>query len=167
MIYDVFGNTNLYCREGDALFRAIDYARQFDPSSPDGVYEIEGRDIYARVLSYRTEPAAERRFEAHRDYMDVQVVLTGCERIDVTLAREQNFSEIEPYDREQDIVFFRDVEGDVSIKMVPGRFAVLYPDDVHRPNCDLDGTSHVKKICVKVRLKTQDGNVKGSGWTIQ
>lgn len=167
MIYDVFDNMTLYCREGDALYRAIDYARHFDSSSADGIYEIEGRDIYARVLSYETEPAAKRRFEAHRDYLDVQVVLTGCERIDVSLATEHELDELEPYDPEKDVVFYGGLGGDISMKMVPGRFALLYPDDVHRPNCDMEGASHVKKICVKVRLKRQDGNRKGSRWTIQ
>ena len=75
--------------------------------------------------------------------------------------------QLAPYDPEKDVVFYTGVEDDVSIKMFPGRFAVLYPEDVHRPNCDLHGTSQVKKICVKVRLKTQDGNMKGSRWTIQ
>lgn len=156
MIYDVFGNMKLYCREGDALYRSIEYARRFDPSSADGIYEIEGRDIYARVLSYETQPATERRFEAHRDYLDVQVVLTGCERIDVTLATEHELDEIAPYNPEKDVVFYGGLEEDISVKMVPGRFAILYPDDVHRPNCDVEGTSHVKKICVKVRVKTQN-----------
>lgn len=156
MIYDVFGNMKLYCREGDALYRAIEYARRFDPSITDGIYEIEGRDIYARVLSYETQPASERSFEAHRDYLDVQVVLKGRERIDVALAKEHEFDEIVPYDPEKDVVLYAGVKDDVSIKMAPGRFAVLFPDDVHRPNCDLQGTSRVRKICVKVRVKTQN-----------
>jgi beta-galactosidase beta subunit len=57
MICDKFENIGLYCQEGDALYRAIVYAQDFDGSLPDGVHEVEGRDIFAKVASYETSPA--------------------------------------------------------------------------------------------------------------
>ena len=98
MIYDTFENMELYCQEGEALHRAIMYARDFDPSLEDELYEIEEKDIYARVMGYATTPSEERLFEAHHDYLDVQVLLSGGERLDVTLAGEGNLKVLEPYD---------------------------------------------------------------------
>jgi len=150
MIYDIFENLELYCKKGDPLYKAITYARDFDLSQPDGVYEVQGKDVYGRVLSYDTAPASERVFEAHKNYLDVQVLLEGCERQDIALAEE--LEPLEPYDAEKDMAKLKAPERYTTIVMQPGRFAVLYPHDIHRPNCDLDGKCRVRKICMKVRV---------------
>ncbi len=151
MIYDAFQNMNLYCNEEEALYRAICYARDFDPSLPEGIYEMEGRDIFARVVTYKTAPAQCQTFESHRDYIDIQVLLSGRERVDVALAAEAGLSPLEQYDSNKDLVLFKEPKDFATINLLPGRFAVFYPGDVHRPNCELDGVLDVKKICVKVR----------------
>jgi YhcH/YjgK/YiaL family protein len=150
MIYDIFENLELYCKKGEPLYEAIAYARAFDLSKADGIYEVKGRDIYARVLSYETAPAHKRFFEAHKFYLDVQILLEGCERQDVVLAEE--LEPLEPYDQDKDMVKLKAPHRYASIVMEPGKFAVFYPHDIHRPNCDLDGTSKVRKICMKVRI---------------
>jgi hypothetical protein len=35
----------------------------------------------------------------------------------------------------------------------PGMFAVFFPQDVHRPNCSLNGKTKNRKVCMKVRIK--------------
>ncbi|MCK4649073.1 YhcH/YjgK/YiaL family protein [bacterium] len=150
MIYDTFENIGLYYHEGDALYKAIIYARDFDISRPDGEYEVEGRDIFARVLTYETSPAEERQFEAHQKYIDVQVILAGRERMDIVLGQE-----LEPqggYDEAEDVIILKAPETFSSIAMAPGMFVVFFPHDIHRPGCDLNGTSENRKICMKVHV---------------
>ena len=155
MIYDTFQNMNLYCHQDEALYRAICYARDCAPSLPEGIYEVEGRDIFARVVTYETAPARCGMFEGHRDYIDVQVLLSGREQIDVALAAEANLIPFEEYNPETDMVLFEVPNNFASINLIPGRFAVFYPDDVHRPGSELDGPICVKKICMKVHYITQ------------
>ncbi len=152
MIYDDLSNIDLYCKKGDLLWKAVQYAQNFDLSQPDGEYEVNGRDLYAVVVSYDTEPAEKRRFESHNRYFDVQIVISGQERDDVAVGI-QSLSVSDPYDPDKDLVFYDQPNDFLSFPLIPGRFAVYYPNDAHRPNCDLDGTSQVRKICMKVRIK--------------
>jgi biofilm protein TabA len=151
MIYDSFENIENYFLTGSPVFKALSFARTFDHSNPDGRYEIEADKIYALVSSYDTWPAAERRFEAHKKYADVQVVLEGEEKIEVSLLR--SLKPLEEYIETRDITFLESPRDYASLVMRPGYFAVLYPPEVHRPNCDLHGIHHVRKMVVKVRLE--------------
>lgn len=150
MIVDRFENIGLYCKEGDPLYKAIEYARDFDHSLSDGKHEVEGRDIFANVMSYETTPAEGCEFEAHKIYTDVQVILEGRERMDISLS--SNLDSIVPYDAEQDFAKMKAPETFSSIAMEPGMFAVFFPQDIHRPNCNLDGVSRNRKVCMKVRV---------------
>ena len=150
MIYDTFENFRLYCEEGDALYKAMVYARDFDLSQPDGEYEVEGKDIFAKVMTYQTSPAEQRKFEAHRKYIDLQVLLAGRERIDIVLG--QKLEPFESYNEVKDAIKLKAPDTYSSITMEPGKFAVFFPHDIHRPNCNLNGTSKNRKICMKVRV---------------
>ena len=152
MILDRFENVGLYCSEGDALYKAITYARDFDLAQPDGEYEVEGRDIFAKVMTYETSPAGDRMFEAHVRYTDVQVIRVGQERMDVSLA--EGLEVTVPYDEADDAVLLKAPGTYSSIVAEPGMFAVFFPQDVHRPNCNPDGVSSNRKICMKVRVSS-------------
>ena len=150
MIYDTFENIHFYCQPGDKLFRALVFARDFDLSQPDGVYKVEGDEIFAKVQSYETSPAEQRKFESHENYFDIQVLREGCERQDVALA--EKLEPLGAYDPKDDVVKLKSTDKFSSIVMEPGKFAVFYPQDVHRPNCNYQETAQVRKICMKVRI---------------
>lgn len=151
MIYDTFDNIGLYCKKGEALYKAIVYARDFNLSQQDGEYEVEGKDIFAKVMTYQTSPAEERKFEAHKRYIDVQVLHQGRERMDIASA--QKLEPLGPYDESKDAVKLKAPETYSSLIMEPGKFVVFFPQDIHRPNCNLNGPSMVRKVCMKVKIK--------------
>ena len=99
MIYDRFENLNLYCQPGTRLYRALVYARDVAHTAADGRTDIDGDRLYASVASYETGLHEKRRFEAHRKFIDVQVLLEGEEAIDVSL--EKNFPTLEAYDEKK------------------------------------------------------------------
>ena len=103
MIYDCFDNLNLYAAPGSLLHRALVYARDVAADVADGRIEIDGERIYASVAGYETGSRAERRFEAHRRYIDVQVLLAGEETIDVAL--DGDLPVLEAYDDARDVMF--------------------------------------------------------------
>ena len=45
-------------------------------------YDIHGDDLFAAVSRYDTEPREQRKFESHRKYIDLQIVLDGSEEMD-------------------------------------------------------------------------------------
>lgn len=150
MIYDTLENFEKYFKPESPLFRAISFAVEFDPSRPDGRYEIESENIFAQVSSYETSPASQNSFEIHRKYTDVQIVIEGEEKIEVSLSTE--LKEAGDYDETKDKATMESPRDQASLAMRRGYFAVIYPNQAHRPNCDLHGKSYVRKIVVKVQM---------------
>jgi YhcH/YjgK/YiaL family protein len=151
MIYDRLENMNLYCQPGTLLHRAIVYAHDVAPTVADGRTDIDGERLYASVATYETGSREERRFEAHRKYIDVQVLLEGEESIDISLDKELPL--LEAYDEARDVMFLKPPRHVASLPMRPGFFVVFYPHDVHRPGCHLRDKRRVRKIVIKVAVE--------------
>ncbi|MGQ9778953.1 MAG: YhcH/YjgK/YiaL family protein [Bacillota bacterium] len=134
--------------------RAFRFLEEFLASSPqDGRYEVEGTDLYPLVQTFATAPSESKEYEAHRRYADIQLLLEGREAIHwAPVAGLLRLSQ--PYSDEKDVAFFYSPEGGAgaSLSLVPGLFAVFYPNDAHKPGCVWDGPCPVKKVVVKVRL---------------
>lgn len=152
MIVDKFENVNLYAPCCPDIARAIEFARNFDPATPDGKIEIDGQRMYAMVLSYKTKSTDGLPFEAHKKYIDVQILLSGEERMDVSLDADLTIQT--PYSEDADAVLF-DAPGSYSSLVArPGQFAAFFPEDIHRPSASLGGvSSEVRKLVVKIRLQ--------------
>ena len=151
MIYDRFENLNLYCQPGTRLHRALVFARDVARAVADGRMDIDGERLYASVATYETGSREERRFEAHRKYIDVQVLLEGEECIDVSL--DKDLPTLEAYDEKRDVMFLKPPEHVASLVMKPGQFGVFYPHDTHRPGCHLREKRRVRKIVMKVAVE--------------
>jgi YhcH/YjgK/YiaL family protein len=151
MIYDRFENLNLYCQAGSRLHQALVVARDAVPAIADGRMDIDGDRLYASVATYETGSRDERRFEAHRRYIDVQVLLEGEESIDVSLGKDLPI--LEAYDETRDVMFLQPPPQFASLPMRPGFFAVFYPHDIHRPGCHLKEKRRVRKIVMKVAVE--------------
>ena len=151
MIYDRFENLHLYGRPDERLHRALVYARDVACTVADGRTDIDGDRLYASVATYETGSREERRFEAHRKYVDVQVLLEGEEAIDVSL--DKNLPVIEGYDEKRDVMFLAPPQRFASLSMHPGFFAVFFPHDIHRPGCHQLRMRRVRKIVMKVAVE--------------
>nr|HEK5627609.1 YhcH/YjgK/YiaL family protein [Escherichia coli] len=53
---------------------------------------------------------------------------------------------------QRDIIFYHDSEHESFIEMIPGSYAIFFPQDVHRPACNKNATTAIRKIVVKVAL---------------
>jgi YhcH/YjgK/YiaL family protein len=150
MIYDRIENAARYFPKGSALCDAVQYVATFDPSHPDGTFLLRGNDVYAIVKRYTTFPVEQKQFETHREYIDVQVLLSGMEAIHVSLATD--LAVLEPYDVAFDKARPHPPKDFSTILLRPGKFAVFFPGDFHRPDCIWGTPMPVRKICIKVRV---------------
>ena len=95
-----------------------------------------------------SDARAEGAYECHHRYADVQIVLDGTEIINC--APTDTFPPCADFSEEKDIGF---LEGrgacSVPLLLVPGMFAVFYPQDAHEP---LIRVRHdkIKKIVFKL-----------------
>lgn len=124
--------------EGLVYLKSVDFSK-----IEDGRHEIN-ENMYVNVQTYQTKDDA--LFEAHRDYIDIQYVIEGEEKIGV--ADYSNCSEAVAYDKEKDIEFLNG-EGEYY-PLRAGEYMVLYPQDAHKPSISIDNQSTVRKAVVKV-----------------
>lgn len=109
-----------------------------------------GSGCFAIHSEYETFPISETVIiEGHKKYVDLQYVVDGLESIFYILASE---IEDKNYDESNDVwktpIDFNKVQ---RIKLSPGEFLLLYPEDGHGPQYCFDETpSDVKKIVVKI-----------------
>jgi YhcH/YjgK/YiaL family protein len=132
--------------------RAFDYLRTFDRTTPDGKVVLDPDKLVALPQSYATAPAAGKRFEAHRRFIDIQFILEGEEIIEH--APIEWLPEVtEPYSDERDVMFFRDPAACSRTLLRAGDFAVYFPADGHKPCCQA-GTSPaaVRKVVMKIAV---------------
>jgi YhcH/YjgK/YiaL family protein len=127
---------------------AFAWLERFDPGMADGRCDIEADRLFALVQSYTTAPAATKRFEAHRRYIDIQVVSAGEEII--AWAPVETLAADGAFDPERDIGFHADPPASTPLLLRPGCFAILFPNDAHKPGCALLAPAPVRKIVLKV-----------------
>lgn len=113
----------------------------------DGKIVLSARD-YVNVESGLTEPASRRKWEAHRDYLDIHVLLAGREQIDWAELPETEPTESYP---ERDLYFYSPgIVAQGHLEMQPGMFAVMYPWDLHRPLMATGEPTRVRKAIMKL-----------------
>jgi len=151
MILDYFENNGRY-PQIPFLTEIRRFAVERDCTQiPDGEIEILGRDLFVRVARYPTGPAAEKKFEAHRVYADLQYVVSGQEIMEYSIAPGPRPAA--SYDTPGDIQFFEDVRGSTPLLVPAGQFTVFFPGELHKPGCHVgDAQGMVKKLVFKIRM---------------
>ena len=115
-----------------------------------GQYNIQD-EFVVQVIDMSTKSVAENPPEVHRNKIDIQFLQSGKEKIGISTDNGRNQPAGE-YIPARDIQFYETSENEFFITMIPGSFAMFYPEDVHRPAC-IDGeVSNIRKIVVKVEL---------------
>lgn len=132
--------------------KALDFLRATDFNALEpGVVEIDGKNIYAQIIDLTTREAVENRPEVHRRYIDIQFLAWGEEKIGIAIDTGNN-KVSESLLEQRDIIFYHDSEHESFIEMIPGSYAIFFPQDVHQPGCILQTASEIRKIVVKVAL---------------
>lgn len=150
MICDLISEAKWYSKNAATLARAVAVMRKIGRAAKDGRYDIRGDAIYAIVSSYRTRDDDTLPFEAHRAYIDVQCILDGEERLDV--AQGAGFRVKSRYSARKDVLFVYPPERYSSLVLQPGRFALLYPHDFHRPGQCVRAPRDVRKMVIKIGI---------------
>jgi biofilm protein TabA len=152
MIIDRLENYAHYFSMSDARI-AFERLLSLSKNIDDGIYPIQGEDIYLRVMSYKTRTIEEGKVEAHRKYIDIQTVLTGAEGIDYFPLDGLNIRV--PYNDAKDVELFeRPVQCLCRVNVAPGTFALFHPRDAHMPQLIVgEDAMLIKKAVVKIKVE--------------
>jgi biofilm protein TabA len=150
MIVDMLANAGRYRGLSPLLDRGLEAMESLVTQPPaDGRHELAGADLSASLSSYATDNPAAKEFEAHRRYIDIQVVLRGSETL-----YWAPLASLEPkgeYSEAKDIAFSTGPAG-LAVPLEPGWFTVLFPQDAHKPGCLRGSPSQVRKLVIKVAV---------------
>lgn len=134
-----------------AIQTALNYLKSHDFTTMEtGVYEIQGKDIYAQVMDAQTEDVSKKRPEVHEKYIDVQFLASGKERLGFT--PDTGRYEVDERLEDRDLIFYKAVENEGFIEAVPGCYSIFFPEDVHRPAVAAGESMKIRKVVVKVRV---------------
>ena len=108
--------------------------------------ELRGGSVYATRFTYETVPEGEAFFEAHRLYLDIHLMLSGSERVEIASP-----AALEQFGCQGDFYAYRG-QGRHSLVLSPGDFLVVFPDDAHKIKMRVDGPETVTKAVFKVKI---------------
>ncbi|HEX5154392.1 MAG TPA: YhcH/YjgK/YiaL family protein [Parafilimonas sp.] len=112
-----------------------------------GRYAIDGDNVYAMITENPTKNLDSTKWESHRNYIDLQSVIKGEEKIGV--ADIAKLTVTMPYDASKDLANY---SGDGKFyNALPATFFLFFPGDAHRPNITTNGNKPDKKIVIKIR----------------
>lgn len=147
MIIDKLENISNYVEIPDF---AIEFVNKLASDLKEGRYNLEN-DCFANIESYNTKLKTAGRFEAHRNFADIQILVSGTERIYYTGVNGLHTKE--PYNDSKDIEFFADsIEGKDFVTLDCTNFVMLYPHEAHAPQIAVFESQKVKKVVLKIKI---------------
>lgn len=151
MIFDRLANQHLYPL-GDAWREAFDFLQAATPELADGKHHLRGDELFAIVMGYQTQSAETSELEAHRRYLDIQMLLSGRERVLCHFVPD--LAVLKAYDPASDFELYQIPPiAPARFILTPGNFLAFFPHDAHMPCLTLDhGPEPVRKVVVKVAM---------------
>lgn len=150
MIFGNIQNLEEYPFLEEQIKECFTYAREHELVSYEkGSHEIDGDRLFVNVVEYTTTTAEERFWEAHRQYLDLHLMLRGTEQIDLNFIQNMDVKEFV----EKDDFLPMDGEKNSSVILRDGDLLICYPSDGHRTAVAVDGPETIKKAIFKIRIK--------------
>ncbi|RHP45002.1 YhcH/YjgK/YiaL family protein [Clostridium sp. AF32-12BH] len=149
MIIDRIENIGYYESVLPGLSNGLKTLKQL-ASLESGRHEFEGG--FLMIQEGDTKPMEEGTFEAHRSYVDVQIMLRGCEE----LAWEEyhKLNSVIPYNEEKDQERL-DGEKKHVVLISEGMFFAAFPQDGHKAVSHTVEQHHYVKAVMKLRIPKQ------------
>lgn len=118
-----------------------------------GKYPIDGDKLILQINEITTGPKETKRPEVHAQYIDVQYMVRGHELIGFYPDKKDG-EVLEDNLDSNDVLFYKERtdSNEIMLPMVDGTYAVFFPEDVHRPCCQMNEAEDVKKIVLKIRV---------------
>ena len=119
----------------------------------NGRYELSG-GAYVNVSTYMTAPKEEKAFEAHRKYIDIQMIVSGEEIVTIESLEDMRSGKcVMEYSDSCDAELYEMNSLGKDVPFGEGDVLVFYPEDAHAPGIMAGTPSEVHKAVVKLPVK--------------
>ena len=145
MIIDTIDNAANYINLNSDFKLVFDYIKNNNLLEMScGKHEIRGSEVFVNLQEYDTK--YEQKLEAHKKYIDIQIVVKGSEYIGYADIGKTSIKE--EYNAEKDVMF---LSGSIDkFKADDKTFVIFYPQDAHMPALCIDKPGHVRKAVFKI-----------------
>jgi len=151
MILDKIENADLYYDSVPGLERFMQFYNDNDLDNfPAGKIRLDGDDLFINVNDIRLRQSKDCPLEAHRDYIDIQVPMSGNEIMGWRSLADCERQTAE-YDEGKDMELYSD-DSTAEFVVPVGHFAVFFPTDAHRPGIGAEGLP-LRKLIVKTKVE--------------
>lgn len=148
MIFSTLAVSSRYASLHPLFPRAFDYIRDTDLKAlTPGVHQIIDKQLFVIVEAANGRTRAEAKLEAHRKYIDIQLVLEGVDEMGWKPLSDC-YQPIDEHNVERDIRFFND-EPAAWIAVPPEHFCIFFPEDAHAP---LVSSGPIRKAIFKIAV---------------
>jgi YhcH/YjgK/YiaL family protein len=148
MILDNLENADRYYDCAEGLEKAFKFLTDNDLENlPPCKIKIQGDDIYVVIADVEGKEQQECRLEAHRDYIDIQLVINGTEQLGWS-ATEDCKDVIKEYNEQHDVEVYAD-QPDTLLTLTEGKFVIFFPEDAHMPS--IAPGQRYRKVVAKVK----------------
>ena len=134
----------------ERINKALEYLKSIDLDKLELGKNVVNDWLYINVQEYMTKNLSECRFESHKKYVDIQMMIHGIEAIETA---DIDKLEIETeYSDENDVMFWKQKPNQMRSIIVDGGYVILYPQNAHMPCVAVDKPVKVKKLVAKVLI---------------
>ncbi len=148
MIVDKTKNIKFYKALLPNLDNALEALDSLGKDPQKGRYEFEGG--YFMIQEGETHSVSDGDYEAHRKYIDVQIIISGSEL--VGWADTSCLKETDGYDSEKDKEMLSGPD-EYCVKVSEGMFWAAFPQDAHKACRDTGEKTAYKKAVVKLPVE--------------
>ena len=134
----------------EKIAEALEFMKSLNFEEMELGKHVINEDSFVLIHKYDSKEPDAARFEAHKDYVDIQYVVEGVESIEIAAVTAMTVTEI--YDPERDVEFYAEPDAAAKFVLTDGSYAILYPADAHKPGVKVGESVPVKKMVGKVRI---------------
>lgn len=152
MIFDSLKNAALYYGAHPKFEYAFELAKTVaEDSVPFGRHDGED-GVYVMKSTYNSKVCeGKATYEAHREYIDLQIVVSGKEMI---LDCDLDVCEVtKPYEPDYLLGVAKDGAREQTLIMGEGDFAIFYPTDAHAPGLAAGESCTMVKLVAKIPVE--------------
>ena len=138
------------CQYPSAIQTVLEWITSHDVANMEpGTYELQGRDLYVNIQDIMTKPVKECYPERHNDYLDIQYVVSGIERMGYAPYTGRETVQWDMQDK--DVTIYKDLKDENFVDVTSGGYCIFFSNSIHRPGCAVGSPCSVRKVVAKIK----------------
>ena len=132
----------------------LDFFQKHDMENyPAGRYATDKDYISLRIDEYETQIAQERYWQAHKNHIDIYILIHGQERIDV---KDTAGLKTYHYDRNGDTMMIEEMRpNNINLLTKYGDLVICYPNEAHKTGIHVELQNKFKAALFKIDIKKE------------